>query len=594
MHIESGFQPTPFAEENAYNSDAVFPSLLKRTLPKSVFQEVEPDLVRVGSEVVSALRALADSGKTFPPTLLQYDQWGRRIDKLQTSEGWRELKAIAQREGLPGIFYERKYNEYSRIYGFAKMTLMVGDSNEIFCPMSMTDGSARVIELLGTPEMKQRILPRLISRDPSYAFTSGQWMTERPGGSDISLTETTAQFTTKNNTFGPQYTLDGVKWFSSATDSEISVALGRTGLQQDGSRGLSLFLVPLRLPLIRSPSDPTPPPTSNNIRVHRLKNKIGTHILPTAELTLESTEGYLIGELGKGIKNISPVLNITRLWSATASIGNLRKCLAIATSYAKVRSIQSGKLLLQDAPIHVEQLASVNLVYRALTHLTFGVVGLLGKAECGTATLSEQRRLRMLTPVAKAYAAEKACTAMEEAMTALGGAGYMEENGFGRAIRDALVEKIWEGTIVVLALDLTRSATDPASMAAFLSWAKSTIDSCAGCIQEQSASVLSILREAIDEISVAYTEPLGPLIPRPALMLVGAIASSLYLLEHAVWAEKQSEPTKDLDAEVFRRWVLESGMEGAIKAIKRAKIDTGARIVLNSALVFGSKRTSKL
>ncbi len=78
-----------------------------------------------------ALRALADSGKTFPPTLLQYDQWGRRIDKLQTSEGWRELKAIAQREGLPGIFYERKYNEHSRIYGFAKVTVMVGDSNEV-------------------------------------------------------------------------------------------------------------------------------------------------------------------------------------------------------------------------------------------------------------------------------------------------------------------------------------------------------------------------------------------------------------------------------------------------------------------------------
>ena len=264
---------------------------------------------------------------------------------------------------------------------------------------------------------------------------------QRPGGSDVSLTETTAQFSNKVNAFGPQYTLEGVKWFSSATDSEISVALGRTGSQQDGSKGLSLFLVPLRLPLIRNPSDPTPSPTSNNILVHRLKNKIGTHILPTAELALESAEGYLIGELGKGIKNISPVLNITRLWSATASIGNLRKCLAIATSYSKVRSIQSGQLLLKDAPVHVEQLASVNLVYRALTHLTFGVVGLLGKVECGVATPSEQRRLRMLTPVAKAYAAEKACTAMEEAMAAMGGAGYMEENGFGRAIRDALVEK---------------------------------------------------------------------------------------------------------------------------------------------------------
>jgi len=66
-----------------------------------------------------------------PPTLVQYDQWGRRIDHLQTSEGWRELKAISQREGLPGIFYERKHNEYSRTYGFAKVALLVGDTNQV-------------------------------------------------------------------------------------------------------------------------------------------------------------------------------------------------------------------------------------------------------------------------------------------------------------------------------------------------------------------------------------------------------------------------------------------------------------------------------
>ena len=255
------------------------------------------------------------------------------------------------------------------------------------------------------------------------------------------MTETTATAVGDSTPYGPRYTLNGFKWFSSATDSQTSVSLARTGSLEDGSRGLSLFLVPLRLPLIPTPSDPVPSPISNNVFVHRLKNKIGTHILPTAELSLESAEGYLIGKLGEGVRSITPVLNITRLWSAVTSAGNLRKCLAIATSYAKVRAIQSGKVLLKDTPAHVEQLASTNLLYRALTHLTFGVVGLLGKSECGTATPDELLRLRMLTPVAKAYAADKACAGMEEAMAAMGGAGYMEENGFGRCIRDGLVEK---------------------------------------------------------------------------------------------------------------------------------------------------------
>ena len=255
------------------------------------------------------------------------------------------------------------------------------------------------------------------------------------------MTETTAIAVGDSSPYGPRYTLNGFKWFSSATDSQTSVSLARTGSLKDGSRGLSLFLVPLRLPLIPSPSDPVPSSISNNVFVHRLKNKIGTHILPTAELSLESAEGYLIGKLGEGVKSITPVLNITRLWSAVTSAGNLRKCLAIATSYAKVRAIQSGKVLLKDTPAHVEQLTSINLLYRALMHLTFGVVGLLGKSECGTATPDELLRLRMLTPVAKAYAADKACAGMEEAMAAMGGAGYMEENGFGRCIRDGLVEK---------------------------------------------------------------------------------------------------------------------------------------------------------
>ncbi|KAJ2921139.1 hypothetical protein H1R20_g15955, partial [Candolleomyces eurysporus] len=440
MRIEQGFQPAPFPEQNVYLTDPVLPSLLERLLPKSVLEEVQPDLQRLGDDVVKVIRPLASSPLVSPPTVTQYDQWGRRIDALQTSEGWRKLKAIAQKEGIPGIFYERLYGEHSRVYGFAKILLMVGDTQEVFCPLSMTDGAARILEKLGKGPWYD-VYERLISRDPAKAFTAGQWMTERPGGSDVSQTETVATSTSRSHSYGTVYSLNGVKWFSSATDSEISLALARTGSLEDGSRGLSLFLVPLRLPLFPGPSE-TPSPVSNNIFLHRLKNKIGTHALPTAELSLEDTEGYLVSPLNKGVKSITPVLNITRVWSAVTSTGHLRKCLEIAVSYAGVRRVGNGKELLKDNSVHVERLAKVSLLYRALTHLVFGVVQLMGRVECREAgAKDESLRLRMLTPVVKAFAAEKASGGMEEAMAALGGAGYMEENGFGRAIRDALVEK---------------------------------------------------------------------------------------------------------------------------------------------------------
>jgi hypothetical protein len=77
----------------------------------------------------AAIRAHCD--RASPPTLTQYNQWGQRIDKLETSEGWRALKEVSQREGIPAIFYERKYGEYSRLYGFAKVFLMTGDCAEV-------------------------------------------------------------------------------------------------------------------------------------------------------------------------------------------------------------------------------------------------------------------------------------------------------------------------------------------------------------------------------------------------------------------------------------------------------------------------------
>ena len=84
-------------------------------LPFSVFRQIEPDLIRLGGEIITSIRSLGDGNKISPPILTQYDQWGRRVDNLQTSEGWRNLKAVAQKEGIPGIFYERKFKENSRV-----------------------------------------------------------------------------------------------------------------------------------------------------------------------------------------------------------------------------------------------------------------------------------------------------------------------------------------------------------------------------------------------------------------------------------------------------------------------------------------------
>jgi len=202
------------------------------------------------------------------------------------------------------------------------------------------------------------------------------------------------------------------------------------------------------------------------------------------------------------------------------------------------------------------------------------------------ATVEEQQRLRLLTPVVKAFASEKCCSAIEEAMTTLGGQGYMEENGFGRAIRDALVEKIWEGTTSVLSLDLVRAA-DKSTLDTFISWAEGIISSCHSSLQDQVKESLAILSAALAELSTVYTPPIPILLPRPALFLFGYTVSSLYLLEHAIWSHTKGEAERETDVEVFRRWAVEGGLTAAMEDVKRARGLGDERVKANLGIVYG-------
>ncbi|KAF7371124.1 Acyl-CoA dehydrogenase NM domain-like protein [Mycena sanguinolenta] len=492
MRVEDIFHQPPPPNEHPCWEDPVLPSVLKRILPESVLQAIEPDLTRLGHDLINIVRPLAAQVRL--PTITHYNAWGERIDLLQTSEGWRTLKNLAVKEGYISNAYERKYHEYSRVYMFAKCMMMTGDFHVIMCPFGMTDGAARLIELFGNERMKDEILPRLISRDPADSYLCGQWMTESPGGSDVSRTETKATPTTTSSTdLGAAYLLDGFKWFSSAAEGNMSVALARTGDLASGSGALSLFVVPIRFQSF-------PTPLSNNIQIHRLKDKVGTHGVPTAELSLNSARGWLIGGLNEGVKTIAPMLNITRIHSAIHSIGSLQRCLSIARSYATVRTVAGGKLL-ESIPLHMENLANITILYAALTHFTFGAVSLLGKSECNVATREEQARLRLLTPAVKGFTALKAVTAMEECMAALGGQGYMEETGFGRLIRDAMVEKIWEGTVDVMALDLIRATRDGYTLESFCQWAAKIISR-----SPVKSDALLLLQDVINQLPSLFRE----------------------------------------------------------------------------------------
>jgi hypothetical protein len=133
----------------------------------------------------------------------------------------------------------------------------------------------------------------------------------------------------------------------------------------------------------------------------------------------------------------------------------MRRAMALATDYAR-RRVAFGKPLIEH-PLHVETLAEMGLELRSAFLLAFRVVELLGKEECGEANEAELRLLRFLIPIAKLYTAKQAIAVASETIEAFGGAGYLEDTGIPRLLRDAQVLSIWEGTTNVLSLDTLRA-----------------------------------------------------------------------------------------------------------------------------------------
>ncbi len=121
-----------------------------------------------------------------------------------------------------------------------------------------------------------------------------------------------------------------------------------------------------------------------------------------------------------------------------------------------------------------------------------------------------------------------------------------------------------------------------------MQWTNDIITSCTGPLAQTLAEPLASLRNALPELVDAYKAPLHPLVPRPALFVFSHIASSVYLLEHAIWAAKTSEPGHDIDAEVFTRWVLEGGLDAALGNVRRAKNSSQDRMQTDSAIVYGA------
>ncbi|MFD0823822.1 acyl-CoA dehydrogenase family protein, partial [Micromonospora zhanjiangensis] len=196
------------------------------------------------------------------------------------------------------------------------------ESATFSCPVAMADGAAALLSLPDVDrEVRDAWLPRLTATDPATAITSGQWMTESQGGSDLGRSGTVA----RRDEHG-RWRLTGEKWFCSAADSAMAVALARPDGAGGGSRVLVPFLVPRYAadsPLRADGVDPDAP--APGVRLHRLKDKLGTWALPTAEIGLSDAYAVPLGDPDvPGLSRAMTLVVVTRVHNAAAAAGGMR------------------------------------------------------------------------------------------------------------------------------------------------------------------------------------------------------------------------------------------------------------------------------
>jgi alkylation response protein AidB-like acyl-CoA dehydrogenase len=501
----------PFFQEpprlgNQFDDDPMLPSWIARHIP-----EVAAELRELGALAADLYpKQLAD--RLNEPRLTQWDAWGNRIDQIEVSPLWQEAQVLAARHGMVAAGYEGRYGTAARTHQFA-IVHVLGPSLDIYsCPLAMTDGAAKTLLGSGNAQLIDRYVPKLTSRDPAQMWTSGQWMTERTGGSDVSQSETIAKQD------GDTWRLHGTKWFTSATTSQMALTLARPEGNPEGSRGLALFLVELRDASGRL----------RNIYVNRLKDKLGTRKVPTAELTLDGAPATMVGAPSDGVRQITPMLSVTRTWNAVSAVSAMRRGLALARDFARRRKA-FGALLI-DKALHADTLAMLEAEYAGAFCLAFRGVQLLGEGD-------DSPLARALVPIAKLTTGKQAVAVCSEAIEACGGAGYIEDTGLPRILADAQVLPIWEGTTNVLSLDTLRALAKGGAMEAIAAEVESC---CTAATDAGLAEPVRVARTALQHaagwIREAMTQPdrleAGA---RRFAMTLGRTLELALLARHAQW-----------------------------------------------------------
>ena len=443
-------QSRPFEGVNLFRANRPLQDALRLFAPTLATACLDQLGAEAGSAAVQAHARLAN---TNGPLLHTHDRYGHRIDEVEFHPSYHALLGSALRHGLHGTPWT--LGAGGHVQRAAAFMLFTEAEPSVLCPVSMSYAVTPALranpalwaawgDKLASTAYDSRFLP--VAR--KTAVTMGMGMTEKQGGSDVRANTTRAE-PDGHDGWGRRFAITGHKWFFSAPMCDAFLVLAQT------VGGLSCFFLP------RWIHDESGGDRLNAIRIQRLKHKLGNHANASAEVEFEGASGWLVGEEGRGVKQILEMGALTRLDCALGTAGLVRHALSLALHHVAQRQAFGKRLI--EQPMMKNVLADLALESEAATLLAMRLAAAVDRSEQGAGHVDFEHETlirRVLTPVAKFWICKRGSHFAQEAMECLGGNGYVEEQGQGvmaRIYREMPLNSIWEGAGNIMALDLLRA-----------------------------------------------------------------------------------------------------------------------------------------
>ncbi|WP_254537817.1 acyl-CoA dehydrogenase family protein [Halomarina litorea] len=452
---------------NYWSLDRTLRAAARRAYPDGEFSWADDRLDSLGAETGTRIVDNSETVERHPPELDTYDRDGEVQNHVEYHPALLDTERATYCEyGLAhDVFHapENREEPLGLTHAITMEALLSYADPGFVCPASMTVGAALVLDQFGRDGgVLESYFERLTSDDPEVYVEGAMFLTEKQGGSDVGANETVAEPTDEDGV----YRLTGEKWFCSNVDAEGTLVLARREGAPEGTKGLSLFLVPHSID-----------GELNDQLYRRLKDKLGTLSVPTGEVELRGATGYLVGDPENGFRQMTEMLNFERLSNASASVGIMGRCLLESKVHAANREAFGDTI--DQYPLVRRDLTDTSVRYEGACAFVFAASRLLDEYR-----RSEERHdsdafrlMRLLVPIAKLRTARDVVDTASYACEVLGGNGYVSGFTTERMLRDAQVLPIWEGTSNVLSLDVLRVLDREAAHEVFVPAVRERLDS---------------------------------------------------------------------------------------------------------------------